>query len=63
MDTSTPKIRIELTEQQRQQIRDIAGTDVEAIEFDVVELEQRIAPSLFSACTKGSHYPTATIIV
>jgi hypothetical protein len=61
MDTSTPNIRIELTEQQRQQIRDIAGTDLEAIEFNVVELEQRIAPSLFSSACKGTHLPEVVI--
>ena len=53
MDTSTPRVRIELTEQQRQQIKDIAGRDVDAIEFSLEELEQRIAP----ACTGGHHFP------
>jgi hypothetical protein len=51
-------IRIELTNEQRKQIKDASGDDVKAIEFSVQELEvaaielpvkdleQRIAPSL-----------------
>jgi hypothetical protein len=51
-------IRIELTNEQRKQIKDASGEDVKAIEFSVQELEvsaielaareieQRIAPSL-----------------
>ena len=50
---TTSKIRIELTEQQRQQIKAEAGKDVDAIEFTVEELEQRITP----ACTGGHHFP------
>jgi hypothetical protein len=50
---TTPKVRIELTEQQRQQIKAVSGKDVDAIEFTAEELEQRVAP----ACTGGHHFP------
>jgi hypothetical protein len=58
-------IRIELTKEQRKQIKDASGDDVTAIEFSaqelevaaieppVKELEQRIAPSLV-----GNHNET-----
>jgi hypothetical protein len=38
------RIRIELTEEQKKQIKEASGEDVSAIEFTVQELEQRIAP-------------------
>jgi hypothetical protein len=37
-------IRIELTEEQRKKIQETTGKDAEAVEFQVEELEDRIAP-------------------
>ena len=43
---SNPKepVRINLTEEQRAQIRSQTGKDAEAVELSVDELEERIAP-------------------
>jgi hypothetical protein len=41
------RIRIELTNEQRQQIKAQSGEDVSALEFTAQELEQRIAPLIF----------------
>ncbi len=40
------RIRIELTNEQKKQIKDASGEDVNALEFTAAELEQRIAPLL-----------------
>lgn len=37
-------VRIELTEEQKQQLRESTGQEANAIEFSVQELEERIAP-------------------
>lgn len=37
-------IRIELTDEQKKQIKDASGQDVQALEITAQELEQRIAP-------------------
>ncbi len=37
-------IRVELTEEQKRQIRDTTGKDAEAIELTAEELEERISP-------------------
>jgi hypothetical protein len=37
-------IRVELTPEQKEMIRTLTGQDVDALEFSVQELEQRIAP-------------------
>ena len=37
-------IRIELTDEQRKQIKAASGEDISALEFTQEELEQRIAP-------------------
>lgn len=37
-------VRIDLTDEQREQIRNATGKDANAIEFSVEELEERIAP-------------------
>jgi hypothetical protein len=44
---SNPKepVRINLTDDQKAQIRKQTGKDAEAVEFSVEELEERIAPS------------------
>lgn len=41
-----PSIRIELTAEQKKQIKDASGEEVSALEFTPEELEQRIAPML-----------------
>lgn len=38
------QVRIELTEEQKQKIRQATGKDASAIEFTAEELEERIAP-------------------
>lgn len=37
-------VRLELTEEQKQQIRDATGKDAEAIELTAEELEERVSP-------------------
>ena len=44
MQNDTPRIRIELTDDQRKHIKETAGREISALEFGVEELEQRIAP-------------------
>ena len=44
MDKPESRIRIDLTDDQRQQIRDALGKDVPSLEFTFAELEERIAP-------------------
>lgn len=41
-------VRIELTDEQKQRLREITGRDANAIEFSVQELEERIAPVAFN---------------
>ena len=38
-------VRLELTEEQKTQVKAATGKDVRAIELNVDELEQRIAPT------------------
>lgn len=40
-------VRIELTNEQKEQLRQQTGQDAAAIEFTVQELEERIAPTAF----------------
>jgi len=47
------RIRIELTPDQAQRIKETSGRDVSAIEFKVEELEQRAVPF----CATGTHIP------
>ncbi len=42
---SKDQIRIELTPEQKNQVRKVTGKDAEAVELSVEELEERIAPS------------------
>lgn len=43
-------VRIELTEPQREEVKQTTGKDAEALELSVRELEERIAPrALFEA--------------
>lgn len=52
---SNPKeqVRIELTPEQKEMIRNATGKNADVLELDVTELEERIAP----ACVKGTHFP------
>lgn len=43
-DNKKSTVKIELTDEQKQQILAETGTDASAIEFSVQELEERIAP-------------------
>ena len=43
--TKRNSIRIELTTEQQQQIREFSGREVSALELEGHELEQRIAPT------------------
>ncbi len=42
-------VRIELTEDQKRQIREATGKDARAIELTVEELEERVSPGRFTA--------------
>ena len=42
--TSKGQFRIELTPEQKAQVRNATGKDAEAVELSVEELEERIAP-------------------
>jgi hypothetical protein len=46
MEQKNPKntVRIELTEEQRKQLREQTGQDVDSVELTVEQLEDRIAP-------------------
>ncbi len=41
------KFRIELTAEQKEELKKITGKDAEALELTAEELEERIAPSRF----------------
>jgi hypothetical protein len=40
-------VRIELSEPQREQVREKTGKEAEALELTVSELEERIAPKIY----------------
>jgi uncharacterized small protein (DUF1192 family) len=44
MDSAKSQVRIELTPEQKAQVRNATGKDAEAVELSVEELEERIAP-------------------
>ena len=46
MEQKNPKnpVRIELTEEQRKQLLEQTGQDVDAVELNIEPLEERIAP-------------------
>ena len=44
MSTAEPRIRIELTDEQKQKIKTASGQDVIALEFTVEKLEERVTP-------------------
>jgi hypothetical protein len=41
------QLRIELTDEQKRQIKTATGKDVAAVEFNAQELEERVAPASF----------------
>jgi len=45
MADSNKPVRIQLTDEQRAQLKKTTGKDAEAIELSVSELEERIAPT------------------
>ena len=45
MEKQEARIRIELTDEQTQQLKEASGHYVSALEFSVQELEERIAPT------------------
>lgn len=47
MKKEEPRVRIELTPEQKKQIKEASGEDVSAIEFTARELEERIAPVIY----------------
>lgn len=47
-DEQRRSIRIDLTSEQREQIKEALGKEVAALDLNAEELEQRIAPSDFS---------------
>jgi hypothetical protein len=47
------QFRIELTPDQKNQVRHATGKDAEAVELSVEELEERIAPSKLTRNPKG----------
>lgn len=53
-------VRLELTPEQRAQMRDSLGVETDSLELGAKELEDRIAP-LFVACANGEHFRTAVI--
>jgi uncharacterized small protein (DUF1192 family) len=44
MDSSKGRVRIELTPEQKAEVRTATGKEAETIELSVEELEERIAP-------------------
>ena len=46
MDRSKSPIRIDLTPEQKAQVRSATGKDAEAVELSAEELEERIAPRI-----------------
>jgi hypothetical protein len=44
MQNAKGQFRIELTPEQKAQVRNLTGKDAEAVELSVEELEERIAP-------------------
>mgnify|MGYP001796632253 CR=1 FL=1 len=44
MDTKRPSFRINLSQEQRDLVRQATNRDAEAIELSIEELEERIAP-------------------
>ena len=56
--TTDKKVRIELTAEQKEQVKEASGQEFRAIELNVEELEDRIAPA---ACASGVHLKEAIL--
>lgn len=61
MEQQQPRIRIELTPAQIQQIQESSGKTVSSLEFTVEELEERIAPVTFSPASLRSDGGGSTV--
>ena len=48
MENEKPRIRIELTEDQKRKIKQASGEEISVIEFTMQELEERIAPRVWN---------------
>jgi hypothetical protein len=48
MSSEKKNIRLELTPEQKQMVKNATGKSAEAVEFTVQELEERIAPMKFA---------------
>lgn len=48
MSSEKKNIRLELTPEQKQMVKNATGKSAEAVEFTVQELEERIAPIKFA---------------
>ena len=46
--STNQRIRIELTPEQKNQVKEASGKEIATIEIGIDELEQRIAPTTFS---------------
>jgi hypothetical protein len=55
MESKQPKIRIDLTADQRNLIRTVTGKDTETLELTGEELEERIAPAKLPGLNKYSN--------
>ena len=53
MGSPKDQVRIQLTPEQKAQIKSATGKDAQALELSVTELEERIAPSGFGPKTSG----------
>ena len=61
MSSTEQHVRIDLTPAQQQEIKAVSGRDVDTLVLTVDPLEERIAPTLFSACCTGTHFPEVVI--
>ena len=62
MKMKQPKIRIELTAEQKEQVRQALGREVPTLELTAEELEERVAPSPLATAvgvTPGKSLPDA----
>lgn len=60
MSTSKGQVRIELTPEQKAMVKNATGKNVEEVELQVMELEERIAPS---RCAPGKIIPKIELTV
>ena len=48
METQSPRIHLELTDEQRERIKSVSGKDVSSLDLTIEELEGRIVPESIS---------------